>query len=245
MSTAIVKADPVDLQAEATSILSVIARAASDASVDVAKLERLLAIQERMLADQRRISYMAAMARLQERLPQITKAGTISDREGNVRNRFAKLEDIDVAIRPLCAAEGFSFSFDSKALPGNLTEFSCALSHRDGHSETKTLVMAQDTGGGRSVAQSAGSTISYARRYLLGMHLHLVTRDIDNDGAGESPRITPAQVDELRQALIDAGASESKFLLFLKVSALEDVTEAMFRPALMSIAETRKARAAR
>jgi len=47
------------------SVLDVIDRAARDPSVDVEKLERLLAIQERLLADQRKTAYFAALARLQ------------------------------------------------------------------------------------------------------------------------------------------------------------------------------------
>ena len=111
MSTEIVR-DHTD---QTATIIDTIARAARDSSVDVAKLERLLAIQERLMVDQRRTAYMAALAQLQAELPQIGKAGTITDREGAVRNRYAKLEDIDAAIRPLCAAHGFSFSFDSNA----------------------------------------------------------------------------------------------------------------------------------
>src|ERR1700690_2098399 len=96
---------------EPATVLDVIARAASDPTVNVDKLERLLAIQERLLADQRKTAFYAALARLQARLPQILKSGQILDRDGQVRNRYAKIEDIDVAIRPLWAEEGFSFSF--------------------------------------------------------------------------------------------------------------------------------------
>ena len=117
---------------ETATVLAGITRAAIDPNVDVAKLERLLAIQERLLADQRKTAFMAALARLQEKLPQIAKAGVILDRDGRSRNRFAKIEDIDVAIRPLCAEEGFSFSFDSKT-SGPLIEYTCTMHHREGH----------------------------------------------------------------------------------------------------------------
>ena len=70
MTTSIVKAESTELQREATSILDVIARAAADPTVNVDKLERLLAIQQTVLADQRRTSFMAAMSRLQASLPQ-------------------------------------------------------------------------------------------------------------------------------------------------------------------------------
>jgi hypothetical protein len=225
------------------SVLDVIARAASDPSVNVEKLERLLAIQERLLADQRKTAYFAALARLQAALPQITKAGTILDRDGKARNRYAKIEDIDVAIRPLCAAEGFSFSFDSKANPAG-AEYSCAMAHRDGHVETKTLTLPLDQGAGRNAVQSAGSSISYAKRYLLGMHLHLVTRDEDDDGNGREP-ITPEQAEELRVALADAGGSEARFLMFLGADTFEGIRGDKLGAAKNLIAEKKRQKAPR
>jgi hypothetical protein len=200
------------------SVLDVIARAASDPTVNVEKLERLLAIQERLLADQRKTAYFAALARLQASLPQIAKAGSILDRDGKTRNRYAKIEDIDVAIRPLCAEEGFSFSFDST--PAGV--YSCAMQHRDGHVETKTVTLPVDSGAGRNAVQSAGSTISYAKRYLLGMHLHLVTRDEDDDGNGRAP-ITAEQATELRATLAEVGGNEEKFLRYVGVDSFEAI----------------------
>jgi len=228
--TEIVPAPKGDLEHTEGNILDVIARASADPTVNVEKLERLLAIQQTIISDQRRTSYMASMAKLQEKLPQVTKSGTIFDRDGKVRSTFAKIEDIDVAIRPLCAEDGFAFSLDSKAVPSG-TEFTSTLSHRDGHSETKTLVLPTDSHSSRSAAQNAGSTISYARRYLLMMHLNLVTRDVDNDGQGEAQPITADQVAELRAALKATGRSEPRFLLFLKVGSLEECPAHKFKPA--------------
>lgn len=207
---------------ESASILDVISRAASDPSVDAEKLERLFALQERVIADRRKTSYFAALARLQAALPQITKAGTIQDRDGKARNRYAKIEDIDVAIRPLCAEEGFSFSFDARLLPNGSSEYSCAMQHRDGHAETKSLSLPIDAGTGRNAVQSAGSTISYAKRYLLGMHLHLVTRDEDDDGNGRAP-ITAEEAMELRKSLEEVGGSVERFLRYMGAESFEAI----------------------
>jgi hypothetical protein len=220
------------------SVLDVIARAASDPAVNVEKLERLLAIQESLLADQRKTSYFAALARLQEALPQVTKAGTILDRDGKARNRYAKIEDIDIAIRPLCAREGFSFSFDSKSTPGG-AEYSCAMQHRDGHVETKTLMLPLDQGAGRNAVQSAGSTISYAKRYLLGMHLHLVTRDEDTDGEAFA-NITPEQSDRLKTSLQEVGGSVDRFLRYLNAESFETIRVGQFSKALNLIEEKKR-----
>jgi hypothetical protein len=240
--SSMIEVKPSEIQREAASILDVIARASRDPTVDVDKLERLLAIQERLLAEQRRTAYYAALARLQGRLPQITKAGNILDAKGNLRNKYAKIEDIDVAVKPYTSEEGFSFSFDSKA-GGQNTEYSCAMQHRDGHVEIKTLSLPLDTGAGRNNVQSAGSSLSYAKRYLLGMHLHLVTRDEDDDGNATSRApITAEQAAHLRAELASAGGNEARFLNWLAVPTFEEVPAANYERAVRFIAEKQKAK---
>jgi hypothetical protein len=233
---------------ETTMVLEGITRAALDPNVDVAKLERLLAIQQTLLGDQRRTAYRAALARLQERLPQITKAGTILDRDGRPRNKFAKIEDIDAVIRPLCAEEGFSFSFDSKAVgsgSGAMIQFTGTLSHREGHAETKTIDLPVDNGAGRNAVQSVGSTTSYARRYLLSMHLNLVTRDEDDDGMGGSSAdpVTPAQAAELSRLLAESGGDPARFCKWLGVETVETVRLAQYGRALKYLEEKKRQRA--
>ena len=237
--TDIVVAESTEIQREASSILDVIARAAKDPSINVEKLERLLAIQERLLADQRRTSFMAALAALQARLPQIAKSGHVVV-NGQLRSKFARIEDVDQAIRPLCTEHGFAFAFDSAAGQYGIT-FSCTMSHRDGHSETKTITLPADKGAGRNEVQAVGSATSYARRYLLAMHLHLVTRDEDDDGNGGGRPITPEQAAELREALAAVKGSESRFLNWLAAPSFEEIPAANFARARRFIDEKRKA----
>jgi hypothetical protein len=144
----------------------------------------------------------------------------------------------------LCAEEGFSFSFDSKQA-GNSIEFTGKLAHREGHSETKTLTLPVDNGAGRNAVQSVGSTTSYARRYLLGMHLNLVTRDEDDDGmggAGKEP-ITAAQVVELRKQLEESGSNVERFLKWIGAASLEEVVSAKYGRALKFVEEKKRQKA--
>jgi hypothetical protein len=196
----------------AMTVLDVISRAVKDPAFDVEKMERLLAMQERLLADQRRTAFSAALARLQEKMPQIVKTGTILGRDREVRSKYAKLEDIDAQVRPLLAEEGFAVAYDSKRVKDGI-EFSCELSHREGYSTTKTMELPVDNHPSRNAVQSVGSTTSYARRYLLSLHLNLVTCDEDDDGqsAGVN-RERPATVEPDRtdwRALIAAAESLS------------------------------------
>ena len=159
------------------TVMSTIASIAANPTVDVDKMLRLLEMQERMMAKQAEIAFNEAMTRLQPKLPVITKRGKI-EFKGAIQSKFARYEDIDELIRPLLSAEGFSVSFDQ--LKGG--EYSCKLSHGGGHSETKTLTLPADTSGSKNSIQAIGSTVSYAKRYLVGMHLNIITKGEDNDG---------------------------------------------------------------
>jgi hypothetical protein len=181
---------------ETNQLLSAIARAAANPEVDPGKMRELLQLHREITADAARVAYAAAMARLQERMPQIAKTGNVIV-NGQLRSRYAKLEDIDHVLRPLLAEEGFAVSFDEATTAAG-REWTCTISHREGHSEKRTLTMPVDKGAGRNDVQSIGSTATYAKRYLLSMHLNLVTRDEDDDGNGGRGPVTPTQAAHLR-----------------------------------------------
>lgn len=236
---AIVHHDGDAIQREtAASMLEVIARAAADPAVNVDKLERLLAIQQTILADQRRTAFMAALSALEADLPQITKQGHVTI-NGQLRSKFARIEDVDTAIRPLCKEHGFAFSFDSQPTPAGI-QFSCTMSHRDGHAETKTITLPNDNGAGRNAVQAVGSATSYARRYLISMHLHLVTREEDDDGAGGRGTVTAEQAVHLRNLLSEVGGTEDRFLNWIAASSFEDIPANNYRRALSFIEEKRR-----
>ena len=229
----------------AASMLDVIARAAADPTVNVDKLERLLAIQQTIMADQRRTAFMAALSALEAELPQITKQGHVTI-NGQLRSKFARIEDVDTAIRPLCKEHGFAFSFDSKPVGGAI-EFSCTMSHRDGHAETKTITLPADNGAGRNAVQAVGSATSYARRYLLAMHLHLITREEDDDGNGGRGPVTAEQAAKLRAELTNTPGTatvaqkEARFLNWLAAASFEEIPAANYDRAMKFIEEKRRA----
>src|SRR3546814_10492884 len=54
---------------ESSSLLAVISRAASDPNVDLDKMERLLAMQERIVARQAEALFASALSEMQDELP--------------------------------------------------------------------------------------------------------------------------------------------------------------------------------
>lgn len=179
------------------TFMEVVAAAISNPQVDVAKIDALLQLKERMEARDAEKAFNAAMARLQPQLPAIRKNGKVSYSTTNFS--FATYEDIDDAIRPLLCAEGFSLSFNSSVVDGKAV-YTGTLAHAQGHSKSASMILPADTSGGKNAIQAVGSTVSYAKRYLVGMLLNIITRGQDDDANSADP-ITQQQAMDVHQWL--------------------------------------------
>lgn len=216
------------------ALLNAIVSMAKDSSVDVAKLDALLGMQERMEARQAEREFAAAFGRLSADLPRVKKNGTIDlgvdKQNGKVRGSlpFARWEDIDKVIRPLMIREGFTLSFDSDPRPGEGGGLIVTgkLMHRDGHIRTASMPLSLDSGPGRNNLQAMGSTLSYGKRYCAEMLLNIVREGEDDDGKrGGTKYITPEQVQELVDLAAAAGRPEGPFLQRLFAGAVRSFDE--------------------
>lgn len=213
----------VDLphQNQAENWLQMIERAVRDPSVDIEKMERLLAMIERREKQEREAIYNDAMADCQADIPQIQKDGKIIVK-GQERSRFARLEDIDVQLRPYTKKYGFSVGYDTKRIDDKHIEVLCKVGHRKGHSETKSIPLAIDVNEFRTNSQSVSATISFAKRVLLGMHFNLVTRGEDTGGAALEP-ISDEQAKDLEALRQEVGADKQRFLKFMEVESIDKI----------------------
>lgn len=168
-------------------LMEVIARAARDASVDIDKMERLIAMQERVQIRDAEIAFSTAFAAMQTELPAISKNGQIVHK-GQVISEFAQWEDINKAIIPTLAEFGFSLSFRPGTAANGATTVTGILRHRLGHKEEATLPLPADTSGAKNAVQSVGSTLSYGKRYVGTLILNLTTEGEDDDGSAAAPK---------------------------------------------------------
>lgn len=172
---------PAEVTDLSGGILNVIERAARDPSVDIDKMERLIAMQERVLSRQAKEAYDAALAELQPSLPVVTEHGGIKDRNGNIQSTYALWEDINDAIRPLLAEHGFALSFKT-GRQGDAVAVTGILSHRGGHREETTLELPADGSGSKNAVQAIGSSVQYGKRYTASALLNITSRGEDDDG---------------------------------------------------------------
>lgn len=163
-------ADPMNV-----GVLAMIERVATNPEVDVSKLEKMLDMQERVMAKNAEMAFNQAMARLQPVLPVIEKTAKAD------KSKYAKYEDIEAKVRPFYTKEGFSISYTSKR-DGEMVTYFGTLRHVEGYSITSEIDLPADKSGSKNDIQAKASTMSYAKRYLLTMLLNIVTKDEDTDG---------------------------------------------------------------
>lgn len=162
-------------------------RLAKDKRIDVAKLEKLVELQERIMAQQRQAEFNAAYAAMQPELPAVDKRGLITvpasgDRAGRT-TPYAKFEHIQEAVKPVLARFGFSIRFRTEwPKTEKIIRIVGILSHSAGHFEESAFEALADDTGSKNAVQARGSTIQYARRYTTCDLLNITIKGADFDG---------------------------------------------------------------
>jgi hypothetical protein len=168
-----------------TNIMAVISRAAADPACDIDKLERLMAMHERMQARDAQAEFNAAMAAMQSDIPSIAERGAIVV-NGQKRSDYATFEDINDVIKPIMQTHGFAITFKVENVAAGLS-VTGILMHRAGHREETTMLLPLDTSGSKNAVQAVGSSTSYGKRYVMSALLNLTTRGEDDDGHAAVP----------------------------------------------------------
>lgn len=204
------------VQPEASTLIAVISRVATDPNCDLDKMERLLNMQERVMAKQAEQAFNAAMAAMQAEIPSIAERGT----GHNIK--YATLEDIVDTVRPIMHRYGFALSFRVTQAAPQIT-VTGVLMHKDGHREETSMTLAADTSGSKNAVQAIGSSVSYGKRYVLCAMLNIVTRGEDDNGYAATPHtpVTDTQAKQLRN-LYDRMKPEDQDRVF---TMFGDVTE--------------------
>lgn len=215
--------------------LSVIQKLALSQDIDASKIEKFLDMQERVMAKNAEIAFHQAMSRLQPKLPFIYKSKTAD------KSKYARYEDIEKQVRPLYTAEGFSIFYTSRKEEA-VTTYIGTLSHQDGYSIKAEMVLPADKSGSKNDIQSMGSSMSYAKRYLLCMLLNIVTTEEDDDGQSAYQFIDTeraAEIDARIRALKTAGVME-RFLKHMKVSGIQEIRVKDYLKAINAIESMEK-----
>lgn len=229
----------------APTVLEIIAAVARDPHTDVAKLRELLDLQERIQAKDAEIEFSRAMKAAQDEMPTVYRE---SKNDSN-QSRYAKLEKLDAAIRPIYTKHGFSLSFSGvQPWAAGHVRIKCRVTHVAGHSEPHELEGEPDTAGPKGGAtktaiQGMGSTVSYLRRYLTLMIFNVMLSNEDNDGQ-KVGWITELQSNSLLTLIQQCATPketaeeiQSRFLAHMQAKTLGEIHAKDYRKALTILEE--------
>lgn len=203
-------------------------------------VEKLVALQERIMDRNAKSDFMNAMADFQARCPAVTKRHSVKDRGGRVMYHYAPLEDIVAQIKELLADLGLSYSFSSEATDRGINVV-CTIRHRAGHSEDSTAFIPTTKGMNTNSAQDMVIQLTYGKRQTLISALGITTADEDTDGVTQTVApITDAQVADLVALAIEVKADSAKFLKYMGVSSFEEIAKRDHERAVAALESKRK-----
>jgi hypothetical protein len=217
--------------------------------VAVEKLDRVMALYERVKAKDAELQYNAAKGRILKKLADIKIVKNRSARYdidyGKPQYRtceafkYAPLEEIDKHVRPLLAEEQMDLSYSDEPREGGQILIRGRLKHLPGgHYEDSFMLAPPDTTGGKSSVQAVGSTNSFLRRYIVCNIFNIVVVGDDDDGYGGT--IDEAQTKTILE-LIEKAKVGPKFLKYMKAQSVGEAGSLEAAVATIASRDYRKA----
>jgi hypothetical protein len=232
-------------QTEVSALIQAIERAAVNPAVDVDKMERLFALQERMLARNAEMQFNAALTAAQADMGRIS-ADAVNPQTSSKYATYGKLDSV---LRPIYTKHGFSLSFNEGVSPEpDHVLVICHVAHVDGHSRAYQKNMPADGKGAKggdvmTKTHAAGAAMSYGMRYLLKGIFNVAIGEEDNDGNGAPvPRINESQAADLQALAEEIGVERAGFLKYLRVEKLSDLPATRYADAIAALNKKRKAK---
>jgi hypothetical protein len=176
--------------AEPADIFAVIARAAADPSVDLAKMQGLIALRNDELKRIAEIEFNQAMTAAQTVAPMVIKRGD----NPSTNSKYARLEHIKIALAPVLTKYGFAlmFSEGDSGSPSKIRVL-CDILHRGGHKEQRKMDLTVDDTGPKGLANKTkihgeASAFTYGCRYMTAAIFNIIIIGDDKDGVNSRPK---------------------------------------------------------
>ena len=168
---------------ESAALIHMIERVARDPSVDIARLERLIEMRERLEDKAAERAFDSAMTEAQSEMRPVKQDAT----NPQTRSKYASYVALNNALQPIYTKHGFSLSFNTADCPQDLSvrvvcRVACA-----GHQREYHIDMPADGKGARgndvmTRTHATMSAVSYGRRGLLKMIFNIAETEHDDDG---------------------------------------------------------------
>ena len=252
VQTAEPKGELVALEQNGGTLVSLMAKMATDPNCDVEKFERLvrLSIEVEKLRCDEILSrqFNEAMSRAQAKMSAIAK-----DKDNSqTRSKYASYAALDRIVRPIYTNEGFSLSFnEGETAKPDYVRVLCDVA-LGGYARHYHVDMPADGKGAKggdvmTRTHATGSAFTYGQRNLLKLIFNLATIDADDDGnragaTGNDPPVSEEQADKITKLLQETKTNVTKFLKWAKAESVSDIRAAYFQDCV-TLLEKKKAEA--
>lgn len=151
---------------------------------DIGTIERLVALQEKMLSRDSEMAFNGAMNKAQQEMGRIATDLTNTQ----TRSKYASYGALDRVVRPIYTAHGFSLSFDTGDSPQpEMVRSVCHVSHEAGFTRMYHVDMPSDGKGAKggdvmTKTHATGAAMQYGQRYLLKYIFNVAIGEDDTDG---------------------------------------------------------------
>jgi hypothetical protein len=167
----------------------------------IESMERYVALFERQQAEQARRAFAAALAAAKAEMPIIYKDRVVKQTAKEAGKaapsyRHATLSNITQTVNPVLGRHGLAVTWATsqemvETETGGTAQrihVTATLIHREGHSQSISMMAAPDTSGAKSPVQAIGSTITYLERYTYCALIGIAAQEPeleDDGGKGE------------------------------------------------------------
>lgn len=166
---------------------------------DIAKIEKLMDLQERWERRQACKAYVAAMAAFKADPPTILKNKHVSfalKTGGRIEYNHATHDEVTNKIIVAMAPHGLSHNWTVRQ-EGGMVFVKCTITHELGYSESTEMFGPPDTTGTKSVIQAIASTTTLLQRYTLLSISGLTSQEITANDADDLDRGSADAIPEM------------------------------------------------
>lgn len=207
---------------------------------NVAALEKLVGLYERMQDRDSEKSFNVAFVALQADLPTIVASSVIPN-----RGKYEKFEDVMRQVGPLLQKHGFSVSFSMDFKENRILE-TCHLAHVGGHSRSNSFAVR--SGKADSETQADCKAATTAKRNALLNALNIVIRqdclNEENDAGIEgdpNAKISTKQADQLEHRVALTNSDKAAFLKYAGADKFSNILASKYDTLDQSLQRKEKA----
>jgi len=219
-----------------TNFLTMIERLSTNPDVDVAKIEKIMDLQERVLDRNAEQAFNADMVACQAEIRKVVAR----HKNDQTRSMYAKLDDIDAQSKPIYTKHGFALTFyEGETKKEKYIRVMVDVLHRQGHSKTRYKDFPVDDKGikgtvNKTPIHADSSSFTYGARKLTCLVFNIPTGDDDDGNAGGGALATPETLERLNamklklikdKVLKSEAEYKSRSTKYLGIERLDGITE--------------------